>query len=90
MILGSVLPFGQGIYTNERVSQINFLNSAIENIALKNEFHFINFFSILSDNNGYFKPDLTDDGRHPNFQGYIVMTKLVNKTLLRIPQYYDY
>ncbi len=70
----SVLPVNSGIdsatvgkRTNE---EIKILNDEINNLAKRNNAHYIDIFTLLKDNDGNLRNELTRDGLHLNPQGY--------------------
>lgn len=55
---------------------INALNEWLDRYCAQHGYTFVNYYSALADSTGLFKSDLTDDGLHPNSQGYRVMAPL--------------
>jgi lysophospholipase L1-like esterase len=55
--------------SNERVYQVNRQLAAI---AEKSNVAFLDLQSLVSDNEGFLRPELTTDGLHLNLQGYLV------------------
>lgn len=56
-------------------------NKKIKEISTKNKYIYINIHDELIDEKGYFKSDYTNDGLHPNEEGYKVITKHLKKVL---------
>ena len=81
VVVGSLLPFKKDIYGLDRLTSVQLLNNKIKALAQKNNAEFIDFFSILSDGEGFFQSELTDDGQHPNFNGYFKMSSLLLNSL---------
>jgi lysophospholipase L1-like esterase len=54
-------------------SAIHQLNVWIESFCSEKSYAFVNYFSEMSDASGLLKPDLADDGLHPNSTGYRIM-----------------
>ena len=52
------------------------LNSWLRDFALKSHIRYIDYYSELADAHGGFIPALSNDGVHPNRDGYAVMRKL--------------
>ena len=84
IIIGSLLPSGKGIFKSSHLSEINLLNWRINEICDKYKIEFIDFHSILSDSNGFFNLHFTDDGIHPNFNGYFLMSDLLLNRLVNL------
>jgi lysophospholipase L1-like esterase len=57
-------------------STIARLNGWLRNFALKSHIRYIDYHSVLADAQGGFIPQLSNDGVHPNRDGYAVMKKL--------------
>ena len=82
-IVGSLLPFREGVYSDGRLSEIKLLNGRIQAISEKYNSKFIDFYSLLSDDKGFFNADFTDDGKHPNINGYFLMSEMLLNTLVQ-------
>jgi lysophospholipase L1-like esterase len=52
------------------------LNGWLRDFASKNHIRYIDYHSVLADAQGGFIPELSNDGVHPNRDGYAVMKKL--------------
>ncbi len=52
------------------------LNAFIENMCRERKFVYLDYSSAMSDNRGYLKVELAEDGLHPNASGYRVMAPL--------------
>ncbi|HLJ47591.1 MAG TPA: GDSL-type esterase/lipase family protein [Bryobacteraceae bacterium] len=57
-------------------SLIRSLNGWIESFSKDRGFTYLDYFSAMVDDSGFIKPDLADDGLHPNSAGYRVMAPL--------------
>jgi lysophospholipase L1-like esterase len=44
---------------------------------------YLDYFSALADAHGLLKPELNDDGLHPNAAGYAVMAPLAEQAIAR-------
>ena len=55
--------------------QIPELNGWLRDYASRNGFDYIDYYSILAGPNGEFNPELSNDGVHPNREGYRLMRK---------------
>jgi lysophospholipase L1-like esterase len=57
------------------------LNRWIKEFAAKNHHVYLDYFSAMVDEKGFFKQELTYDGLHPNGAGYQVMAPLAEKAI---------
>ena len=60
---------------------IQALNRWLAEYAAKNAHTFLDYFSATADANGLLRPELNDDGLHPNARGYAVMAPLAEKAI---------
>jgi acyl-CoA thioesterase I len=60
---------------------IRALNRWLAEYAAKNGHVSLDYFSALADANGLLRPELTDDGLHPNARGYAVMAPLAEAAI---------
>lgn len=60
------------------------LNRWIEKFAEGNDIKLINYFNSLSADDNYIRPDLTEDGIHPNAKGYELMADLTRLILTQV------
>jgi len=64
---------------------INALNAWIERLCEQRGYTYLNYYAALVDNADQIKPDLSDDGLHPNAKGYRIMAPIaleaIHKTL---------
>ncbi len=81
-LVGSLLPFREGVYSDSRITEIKLLNDKIQSLSEKYNSKFMDFYSLLADNKGFLDPDFTDDGKHPNINGYFLMSNLLLKMLI--------
>ncbi len=61
--------------------QIRELNRWIQSFCGENDHVFLNYYSEVVDAAGFIKPDLSDDGLHPNGKGYRIMAPLALKAI---------
>lgn len=61
--------------------QIVEVNAWMKNFAAKRDFVFLDYYSSLVDEKGFFKKGYSLDGLHPNDKGYAVMEELLNEAL---------
>jgi lysophospholipase L1-like esterase len=87
VVLSSVLPVNN--YT-ERAKQffplrppaeILELNNWIKNYCLHHDCIYLDYFSAMVDGKGMLRPDLAEDGLHPNSEGYAIMAPLAQKAI---------
>jgi lysophospholipase L1-like esterase len=57
-------------------SQIRHLNGWLRNFARRNDLIYVNYYDALATADGAFRPDLSNDGVHPNSAGYAVMRSI--------------
>jgi lysophospholipase L1-like esterase len=57
------------------------LNRWMKDYAAKNHFVYLDYFTPMVDDKGFFKAELTYDGLHPNNAGYQVMAPLAEKAI---------
>jgi lysophospholipase L1-like esterase len=91
VVLASVLPvsdYGHGregapLVQTERhpPEQIRELNAWLKRYASENGYTYLDYFSALVDDQGMLKRELSDDGLHPNAQGYAVMGPLAAQSI---------
>ena len=56
-------------------------NSNIKDLCKKNKYTYIDMFKEMADDNCKFKREYTNDGLHPNENGYIKITEILQKYL---------
>jgi lysophospholipase L1-like esterase len=89
VIYSSVLPVheyteGAGdMFTQRPPEKILALNGWLKNYCTNpaNGCIYLDYFSAMSDDKGYMKKDLADDGLHPNAAGYKIMTPLAEAAI---------
>jgi len=57
------------------------LNKWIQEFARANHHTYLDYFSAMVDANGFLKDELSNDGLHPNLEGYKVMTPLAEAAI---------
>jgi lysophospholipase L1-like esterase len=57
------------------------LNQRIAALAKQHRIPYVDYFSAMVDDKGALRPELTDDGLHPNAAGYAVMAPLAEKAI---------
>jgi lysophospholipase L1-like esterase len=80
VLLGAILPAVSFWWASPRyrpAAQIRRLNEWLRGYARANGLGFIDYYARLSAPGGAFRPELSNDGVHPNRAGYQVMTGLL-------------
>jgi len=62
-------------------AQILQLNNWIKDYAARRHHPYLDYFSAMVDDKGFLKNELSDDGLHPNAQGYVVMAPLAEAAI---------
>ena len=57
------------------------LNKWIQEFARANHHTYLDYFSAMVDANGFLKDELSNDGLHPNLEGYKIMTPLAEAAI---------
>jgi lysophospholipase L1-like esterase len=91
VVLSSILPVSDDkkdasgaalVRTGQRpTAAIRALNRWLVEYAGKNGHAYLDYFSATADASGLFRPELNDDGLHPNERGYAVMAPLAEKAI---------
>src|SRR5262249_42008780 len=85
VILASVMPvsdYHKDVDPNYEMTRtrppvtIRALNDWIRGFCTRRNITYVNYYSEMVDAAGFLKPDLADDGLHPNSAGYRVMAPL--------------
>lgn len=85
VLIGSIPPcaaFGWQPRVNPK-PWIRQLNAWLRAYALQHDAQFIDYYSVLAGPSGEFRADLSNDGVHPNRDGYRLMRGLLEKALRR-------
>ena len=64
-----------------RPEQIIALNKWMKDYASRNHHTYLDYFSAMVDTKGFLKDELSNDGLHPNAQGYAVMNPLAEAAI---------
>ena len=62
-------------------AQILELNKWLKDYAAAHHHNYLDYFSAMVDDKGFLKNELSDDGLHPNAQGYVVMAPLAEAAI---------
>ena len=62
-------------------AQIIELNQWLKEYAAAHHYTYLDYFSAMVDDKGFLKNELSDDGLHPNAQGYVVMAPLADAAI---------
>jgi lysophospholipase L1-like esterase len=91
VVLASLLPVADGkldakgqpiVRTTDRpAAKLQALNAWLAEYALKNGGAYLDYHSAVADASGRLKPELNDDGLHPNAAGYAVMAPLAERAV---------
>ena len=85
VVLSSLLPvndlFNPQETTNRPLQRIRAINHWLRDYAAAKGFQYLDYYSALADANGLMKPDLSNDGLHPNSRGYQLMEPLAQQAI---------
>jgi lysophospholipase L1-like esterase len=57
------------------------VNAWMKKFCADNKLTYLDYFTAMVDDKGFFKPDLSEDGLHPNAKGYSVMSPLAEQAI---------
>lgn len=89
LAIGSILPvWGPAFYpvpefTRRRNAQIAACNSRLLMIAQDHRAIYVDYHAAMLDENNHLRRQLSDDGIHPNYDGFVVMMAVLRETLHR-------
>lgn len=86
IILSSVLPvydypWSPGLDPADKIIR---LNEILKKYAHQNKIIYLDYFSSMADERNGLKSEYSNDGVHPNEEGYKIMTKLVNNAIVEV------
>ena len=87
VILSSVTPAGEYPWRKEIKDvpqKIMYLNAKIKAYAKEKGFSYIDYFSVMCDENNALKSNLGTDGVHPNEEGYKIMEATAKKVIDKV------
>ncbi len=64
---------------NYVLDRVNEANDKLKNYAVEKDYKYIDLFALLTNEDGKYNLDYTNDGLHPNEEGYKIVTKELNK-----------
>lgn len=89
LAIGSILPvWGPAFYpvpefTRRRNAQVVACNSRLLMIAQDHRAIYVDYHAAMLDENNQLRKNLSEDGIHPNYDGFVVMMGVLQKTLRR-------
>lgn len=84
ILICSLLPVSPEVADKGRpVSLILKINKALSGICHKEELEFVDFFEPLTDSNGFIDKKFSNDGLHPNEQGYMIMSNIILPSIIK-------
>ena len=57
------------------------MNKWLQEFTKSRGYVYLDYFSAMVDDKGFLKDELSDDGLHPNAQGYVVMAPLAEAAI---------
>lgn len=89
-LLASVLPAGES-RSDHPPETIVALNDWIKNLCRQRNYLYVDYFTAMAGPSGRLRPDLSDDGLHPNSLGYRIMAPIalaaIEKAALAAPKF---
>jgi len=67
--------------TRRPPEKIKALNEWMKKYAAENKLTYLDYYSAMVDDKGFLKDELSNDGLHPNAQGYLVMNPLAENAI---------
>jgi lysophospholipase L1-like esterase len=87
VVIATLLPVADYVdnkqTTRRPLSYILALNTWIRGYAAREHLPLLDYYPLMVDGNGALKRELSDDGLHPNAQGYAVMAPLAQRAIER-------
>lgn len=68
-------------FPSRSMDRIRALNTWLKDFAAHNHYTYVDYFSVMLDDQGLLKKDLADDGLHPNATGYAIMAKMLDPAI---------
>ena len=79
----SIYPMNNDWYVYASKEEITKVNNEIKKICKENNFKYLDVYSVLIDDNYQFDKKYTNDGLHPNEEGYKVITKYIKEEIVK-------
>lgn len=83
IFIQSIYPMNKDWYVYASKEEIKRVNNEIKKICKKNKFKYLDVYSVLIDDNYQFDKKYTDDGLHPNEEGYKIITKYIKEEIVK-------
>jgi lysophospholipase L1-like esterase len=89
LIFSSVLPVhnytpnAQDFFAQRPMERILALNKWLKNYCAANDLIYLDYFPAMVDDKGLLKPDLAEDGLHPNKAGFAILSPIAEKAIER-------
>ena len=83
-IFASLLPVGGEAAKTRTPEAIKKVNAWMRDYCIRENFIYIDYYSVMADDKGMMKADLSDDGVNPNARGYRTMSPLVLDAIERL------
>jgi lysophospholipase L1-like esterase len=81
VILASILPVAASQTPLRPITRIREINFWMRSYARSNNYVYLDYFFAMIDSNGFIRPELTDDGIHPNAKGYALMAPMAETAI---------
>jgi lysophospholipase L1-like esterase len=81
VVLASVTPVAASQFSQRPVTRIRAINGWIRSYSAENGHVYLDYFSPMSDSRGILRAGLSDDGLHPNLNGYAIMTPIAEAAI---------
>ncbi len=81
VILASILPVAASQTTARPMTRIREINNWLRSYAKANNCVYLDYFSAMIDSQGFLRAGLSDDGLHPNANGYALMEPMVETAI---------
>jgi lysophospholipase L1-like esterase len=85
VVLATITPVsdykGPGVLSRHSTSDILKINAWIKDYCKRTHITYLDYFDSLVDSSGFMRRDLSDDGLHPNNDGFAIMTPLTSKAI---------
>lgn len=83
IFIQSIYPMNKDWYVYASKEEITKVNDEIKKICKENKYKYLDLYSVLIDDNYQFDKKYTDDGLHPNEEGYKIVTKYIKEEIVK-------